>query len=840
MRKLYTTLLVMTFCMAKVNARDFKPLQEEQGKGGSFESEVSIPTNSDKSKYAASSVISARNFNPYEEEIEEDNYDYVNEINPQGLELTWANQVKGSGSNLGKSVTTDLEDNTYIVGEFEDFTDFNRTEIGGVLKTENEFSDIYVQKRDSNGKHVWAKQIRGTATRKVGRVITDCGNNVYVIGTFEGKADFDLGEGEKWLTAKGASDIFILKLDAEGNTVWVEQISTGGSISEETAGTGSMQIGTDNNLYVTGFFKDSLSATIGGQSINFNSESESIFALKMDLDGGFEWVKNFEGNGKSYTSALSLDQDNNVYISGDFTGAIEFDPNGEGCLLEGVNARDKSMFVTKLDTNGVLEWVKKIDNATIGGGISVTNDARNNVYISGIFCQVIDANPNKGLYKLTPLSEEGANTFMVKLTSEGTFLWATPTQSNDYSELHGIVVDKEGYSYGIGSFSGAIKFGEEGCEEISSCNKESQIFIQKISPIGTLEWVKGIGAEGADEGLGLHIDDDYNLYATGSFEGEVNFNVNTIEKNLTSGGAEDTFVLKMSIVGDGWFCEEDQEEEVYNLEYVWGKQLKGDSNNEGESITTDCDGNVYVTGSFKGITDFDTYLDGKRLTNGYKEASDIYIQKLTPEGYHVWAKQIMGSSTQQVSRIVADADNNLYVLGTFEGTADFDLGEERLWMTAKYGTDVFVLKLDSDGNTIWAKQIGTGGVPDKGFMQLGKDNHLYVTSSFTGQLTTEVRGSAVQIASEGESLFALKMSLDGEFKWVKHFEGVASGYGTTEALSLDQDNNVYVAGHFGRAMDFDPSEASHILRTESRGATFITKLDKEGTFSGQKCLRMNS
>ncbi|WP_201293646.1 NHL repeat-containing protein, partial [Tenacibaculum maritimum] len=581
-----------------------------------------------------------------EEEIVEDNYDYVNEVDPQDLELTWAKQIKGADSNSGNYVTTDLNDNTYIVGKFANFTDFNPTEKGGILKTDGE-RDVYIQKRNSNGKHVWAKQIKGTSARNVGRVITDYENNIYIIGIFKGKADFDLGEGEKWLAAKGNSDIFILKLDPEGNTIWVEQISTGGSFLHQSADTGSIAIGTDNNLYVTGFFRDSLSATIGGQSINFSSERESVFILKMGLDGGLKWANQFEGKGATYANSLSLDQDNSIYISGHFTASVDFDPSAGEYLLKTEGKRERAMFIAKLDTEGNFKWAKKIKGAMVNSGGSLANDARNNLYVSGRFSGTIDINPNEGVYHLTALPRYGSNSFILKLTSAGAFLWATPTRSDKFCMLNEIVVDKEGYSYGLGFFSGTIKYGKEDNEKLISSKGSNQILIQKISPIGTLEWVKGIGGEGADFGMGLHIDNDYNLYATGSFEEKVNFNVNTIEKNLTSGTRGDTFVLKMSIVGDGWFCEEDQEEEVYNLEYVWGKQLKGDSNNEGESITTDCDGNVYVTGSFKGITDFDTYLDGKRLTNGYKEASDIYIQKLTPEGYHVWAKQIMGSSTQQ-------------------------------------------------------------------------------------------------------------------------------------------------------------------------------------------------
>lgn len=163
--------------------------------------------------------------------------------------------------------------------------------------------------------------------------------------------------------------------------------------------------------------------------------------------------------------------------------------------------------------------------------------------------------------------------------------------------------------------------------------------------------------------------------------------------------------------------------------FEWAKSIGGLQSDIGNDIATDDAGNVYQVGYFMASVDFKPGdADARFTSRGYM---DIFIQKMDAEGQVLWVKQIGGGSEEYGVKIVTDVDGNVYVTGMFAYTVDFDPGPGVYNLTATKDYDVF--KLDTDGNFLWAKQIG-GNRNDYGKgITLDSDSNVYVTGFFEKQ-----------------------------------------------------------------------------------------------------------
>src|SRR3990172_7675518 len=162
-----------------------------------------------------------------------------------------------------------------------------------------------------------------------------------------------------------------------------------------------------------------------------------------------------------------------------------------------------------------------------------------------------------------------------------------------------------------------------------------------------------------------------------------------------------------------------------NGDFAWAKSIGGTSTDLGLSIAVDSSGNIYATGGFIGTVDFDPGAGTANLTG--PGGTDVFVSKLDSSGNFVWAKSMGGYSADLGSGIAVDSIGNVYTTGYFPVIADFDPGPGIFNLTPVGGTDVFVSKLDSNGNFVWAKSMGgTSGEAGRGITTDSSDN-VYTT-----------------------------------------------------------------------------------------------------------------
>jgi hypothetical protein len=387
-----------------------------------------------------------------------------------------------------------------------------------------------------------------------------------------------------------------------------------------------------------------------------------------------------------------------------------------------------------------------------GAGIVV--DSSGNSYVTGEF-------EGTSAFGATTLTSAGINDiYVAKMDSGGNFLWAKRAGGTSYDRGRGIAVDSSGNTYITGYFQGTAEFGATTLTSAGS----SDTYIAKVDSGGNFLWAKRAGGTSGDEGHGIAVDSSGNAYVTGIFTGTAVFGATTLTSTSVGGG--DTYIAKVDSGGN----------------FLWAKRAGGTSGNVGYGIAVDSSGNAYITGYFTGTAVF----GATTLTSAGQQ--DTYIAKVDSGGNFLWAKRAGGTNYNHNFSIVADSSSNAYITGYFKGTSVFGATT----LTSAGDVDVFIAKVDSGGNFLWAKRAG-GTNQDSGWgIAVDSSGNAYITGYFNG---TAVFGATTLTSAGGSvDIFVAKVDSGGNFLWAKRAGGISGAGGN--GIAVDSSGNAYVTGQF--------------------------------------------
>ncbi|MDG1475660.1 MAG: T9SS type A sorting domain-containing protein [Vicingaceae bacterium] len=432
--------------------------------------------------------------------------------------------------------------NVYTTGVFYGTIDFDPG--AGVANLTATIFDVFVSKLDASGNFVWAKNFGGSSTNTAHSIYVDAAENVYLTGSFNGTIDFDPGTGTNNISTNGNYDIFVSKLDANGDFVWAK--SFGSTAADEGH---SISVDAGGNVYTTGGFRGTVDFNPGAGTNNLvstNTTQPDIFVSKLDASGNFVWAKSFGGLGLDQGKSIHIDNAGNVYTTGQFVATVDFNPGAgtDNLVSNGVG----DVFVSKLDANGDFVWAKGLGGASSELANSIDVDASGNVYTTGSFTATADFNPGAGTDNL--ISNGATDIFISKLDSNGDFVWAKGMGGTDNDLAFSLRIDGAGNAYSTGRFNGTVDFNPGAGTDNLISNGATDIFISKLDVNGDFVWAKSIGGTGSEEGKSIDVDGSGNIYATGSYYNTVDFDPGAGVSNLTSNGSADIFVVKLSCVID--------------------------------------------------------------------------------------------------------------------------------------------------------------------------------------------------------------------------------------------------------------------------------------------------
>ncbi len=450
-------------------------------------------------------------------------------------------------------------------------------------------------------------------------------------------------------------------------------------------------------------------------------------------------------------------------------------------------------------------WAKSIGDSLWDIGYSIAVDGSGNVYTTGVFRGTVDFDPGAGV---TNLSAGGSSDiFISKLNAFGNFVWAKNIGGAQDHNGNSIAVDKAGCVYTTGRFVGSSDFDPGVGVYNLSTSGASDIFISKLDSSGNFVWAKNFGGAWYDGGQSIVIDALANIYITGKFEDTADFDPGAGIFNLASVGAQDVFICKIDSSGN----------------FVWAKGMGGALLDMGQSIAIDTLTNIYITGTFSGTADFDPSASNYSLAS--IGAGDVFISKLDAFGNFVWAKGLGGANDDIGRSIAVDLSGNVFTTGYFEGTGDFDPNAGVYNLSSNGIRDIFVSKLESSGNFVWAKSIGGPGDDDGMYICLDNSGSVYTTGYFRDTVDFDPNIGIFNLASIGEGdIFISKLDASGNFEWAKSIGGTSSDIG--RSMVIDSAYNVYVTGNFRLTADFDPGIGIFNIVSEGGEDVFIHKMSQ--------------
>lgn len=473
----------------------------------------------------------------------------------------------------------------------------------------------------------WVRTIGGTLDDSPSAITSDNKGDLYVTGYFGGLVDFDPGTATFNLTSNGASDIFIQRLDANGNLVWVKQI---GGIFDDFGG--SIAVDGLGNVYSTGLYNSSSVDFDPGPNTNNlpHSGLADAYILKLDGAGNFLWAKRMGGSGNDIPTSITLDDNGNIYTLGFFQSTVDFDPGTGISNLTSNGGYD--IFIQKLDSSGNFVWVKQIGGINDDYGYKIFTNSFGDIYLTGSFQDTVDFDPGAGTTNF--VSHGGDDIFIQKLNAAGNLVWVRQIGGISNDGGNSITIDAIGNILVTGFFQDTVDFDPGvGATNLVS-NGEEDIFIQKFDTAGNFVWVKQMGGINDDRGISIDLDSIGNIYTSGSFESTVDFDPGASITNLISSGMEDIFIQKLDTLGN----------------FSWIKQIGSRSTVRVGSIHLDRFENIYTVGNFRGAVDFNP---GPGIVNIIPRGLvDIFIQKLQP--------CLNISVTQSIDSLYANDNNASY------------------------------------------------------------------------------------------------------------------------------------------------------------------------------------
>ncbi|MES2799787.1 MAG: LamG-like jellyroll fold domain-containing protein [Bacteroidota bacterium] len=428
--------------------------------------------------------------------------------------------------------------------------------------------------------------------------------------------------------------------------------------------------------------------------------------------------------------------------------------------------------------------------------------------------------------------------------------WGRSVGSTGADYARAIYIDGAGSVYTVGSFSGTVDFDPGAGVSNMTATGTTDAYIQKLNSSGVFQFARRIGGAGDAVAYGLAVDPNNIIYITGSFNGTVDADPGAGTSNLTSAGGNDAFLVKLTAAGN------------------WAYSTRFGSTGEDIGLSVCANSGAFaVTGTFTNIVDFDpnagvTNLGIVGVTQGFitrlttsggftfaaingvsgngsqMDASgniyatgsatvsmlnnDAFVTKMGATGTIIWTKYLGGLGGDSGFGINIDASFNVYTTGYFSSTADFDPGAGTANLVSGGSNDIFVSKLDVNGNYLWS--AGFSGIGDDRGLSIDTDidGNVFTTGYFRNTVDFDPGVGTVNLTSLGSTDgFVSKLDVNGQIIWAQPV-GSTSNDGLL-GVTIDPNKSIHFAGYYTGTVDIDPTATTSNLVSAGGADIMVVK-----------------
>ncbi|MGD1702936.1 cadherin domain-containing protein [Dapis sp. BLCC M229] len=616
-----------------------------------------------------------------------------------------------------------------------------------------------------------------------------------VVGTFN-TTDSDIGDSFTYSLVAGEGDE-----DNSAFTIDGDQLKINSSPDFETKSSYNIRIQTtDSNgatyeeevtINVNDLNENSAPTDIllSSQTIDENVAANSVVGTltTTDSDIGDSFTYSLvAGTGDTDNAAFTIDGDQlKINSSPDFETKSSYeirvqttDSNGasyEEAVTINVNNINDNPTNIKLSTNTyqseVAQSLGGIDNI-----YAIATDSNGNVWATGTFGgSSIDINGD-GTNDLTNNGFEDG--YVAKFDIDGNLLFAQNIGGFESDNSNAIAIDSNDNAWVTGTFRGSsIDINGDGTNDLTS-NQVLNSYVAKFDTNGNLLFAQNIGG---NEGHGIAIDSDDNVWATGRYFNK-SIDINGDGTNdLTDNGRDDGYVAKFNTDGD----------------FLFAQNIGGLENDYIFEIAIDRDSNVWVIGEFG--SNIDINGDGTNdLTNNGRD--DGYVAKFDTDGKFLFAQNIGGVNVPERGGqgIATDKDSNVWITGSFDGSIDLD-GNGTNDLISNGGRDSYVAKFDTNGNLLFAQNIGGSDFDGGESIATDRNGDVWATGYFDGSIDIDGDGTNDLTSNGNRNSYVAKFDTNGNLLFAQNIRGI----GFDEGIATDRNGNVWATGSFDGSIDID-------------------------------------
>ena len=472
---------------------------------------------------------------------------------------------------------------------------------------------------------------------------------------------------------------------------------------------------------------------------------------------------------------------------------------------------------------------------SIGGpgndvGLDIALDTAGNVYVTGRFQATVDFDSGpevltrmaQGDYQDLQTGAAAFDAFLAKYDSAGVVQWVVSFGGAGGDLPHALAVHDDAV-YIIGYFSSRVDFSPVGGGVVLDAGVGRDAFIVKFNTSGEFQWAIGLGdmeanprdGQTREEGLDITTDLDGNVYATGVFNGTIDFDPSDGQD------AEDTFT-SFEGTRDTWFASY-----TPNGDYRWGRSFGGFGWEAGHGIRVGREGAVYVVGSYGATMDFDP--GPEEVIVDSPNNWDVYLVKYSAAGDFLWVitfgDDVFNDSVRPGGMAI-DQYDNIYLAGDIGVWTDFDPTDGEFILEGQ-GADVFVAQFSSGGELGWALNMGGLGPDWAAGLALAAGGDVVVTGEFMGLADFDPGPPELMLqgVNNATNIFVGRYASDGKTRWVlgAGASEPAGGQATNHGLAVAVNpvtGEVWVTGRFHGELDMGGVP----LSSAGRADAFVMRL----------------
>ncbi|MBN2173721.1 MAG: SBBP repeat-containing protein [Bacteroidales bacterium] len=402
-----------------------------------------------------------------------------------------------------------------------------------------------------------------------------------------------------------------------------------------------------------------------------------------------------------------------------------------------------------------FEWAQNGGNSSFASGNSeIMSLGDGTLFLCGDFLET-------AVFGDFSINSEGENDVYVALLQEqGEMEWLQSFGGSDEDFLKAAATDGNDHVYFATAFYGETHIGTETFNSMGS----QDFYIAGFNKDGNFLWARHIGSLQTDYINSMDVDKEGNIVVTGKFYNDIIFG----DEVLYSNGSSDFFIAKFDPFG--------------NL--IWLEQGGAGSTDDANSITTDPENNIFLTGYFYG----ETQLGDSVYTT--TNPTGVYLAKYSSDAGFLWARIIDGDNLSNVSFVEAEKQSGVFMSGNFSG--NLNLGSHT-FNTGEFNTDVYAAKFSDGGEILWAVHGGGDASDDIAALAADEAGNLYISGHYLMDITFGNITLTYTLCCGSPEIYIVKITPEGQPDWGDQISGERA---SVCSVDINLPEHLYVSGIF--------------------------------------------